>query len=293
MFFAKFVQLLHPYFKHLPKGKGIVNYTRCLLEHCFSEGKFGTITDSTAKRYYYGQREKGSDAVIGDEIGSFAKDMIHLFDVIRLAKYISECTSAIVKKEDLCKTFNMISGLNADNYPTKLAEYLQTIMQQAADNYKSEKSKKAAQMISETDQNRITRTLIDINELLDDLIEWSLLNHEQFFSVYYENKGPLTAKYEQNEPGIVNKVFGPDYPQMPYKTAQIFLELQIANKKLKYYCDRYPNFTLLIELYQEGGNLNTSDFFPPSNRMDNKPYSDKVDHYKALLDECSKAIVNL
>lgn len=174
MFFAKFVQLLHPYFKHLPKGKGIVNYTRCLLEHCFSEGKFGTITDSTAKRYYYGQREKGSDAVIGDEIGSFAKDMIHLFDVSRLAKYISECTSAIAKKEDLCKTFNMISGLNADNYPTKLAEYLQTVMQQAADNYKSKKSKKAAPRISKNNAETMQQLVISIFDCVDALQDFGI-----------------------------------------------------------------------------------------------------------------------
>ena len=98
MLFAEFAQLLHPYFKHIPKRKGIVNYTRSLLEHCFWEGKCGTITDSTAKRFYRGKREKGSNALIGDEIGCFAKNMICLFDANRLAEYIKECTSVIATK---------------------------------------------------------------------------------------------------------------------------------------------------------------------------------------------------
>ena len=70
----------------------------------------------------------------------------------------------------------MIPGLNADNYPTKLAEYLQTVMQKVAENYESEKSKKAAPIISETDCNNITRTILELYELVDALIEWSLLN---------------------------------------------------------------------------------------------------------------------
>ena len=292
MLFAEFAQLLHPYFKHIPKRKGIVNYTRSLLEHCFLEGKCGTITDSTAKRFYYGKREKGSNALIGDEIGCFAKNMICLFDANRLAEYIKECTSVIATKEDLCNAFNMIPGLNADNYPTKLAEYLQTVMQKAAENYESEKSKKAAPIISETDRNNITRTILELYELVDELIEWSLLNHEQFFSVYYDIKMPVTVKCEENNPGIVEKVFGPDPPQLPYESAQKFQKLQLNNRKLKFYCERYADFTLLSELHQEGNNLKSSDFFPTPNCSDNKPYSERVDHYRALLAKCNKTLAN-
>ena len=292
MLFAEFAQSLHTYFKHSPKSKGIVNYTRGLLEHCFPEGQCGTITDSTAKRYYNGQREKGSNALIGDEIGSFAQNMIYLFDANRLAKYIKDCTSAIADKEELCNTFSMISGLNADNYPTILAEYLQTVMQKAADNYKSEKSKKAAQIISETDRNNITRTILEIFDLIDELIEWSLLQHEQFFGVYYDTKTPLTVKHERDNSGIVERIFGPDSPQLPYESEKIFQKLQFVNRKLKFYCERYPDFTLLSELHQEGNNLNTSDFLPTPNCTDHKPYSERVDRYRALLAKCNKALAN-
>ncbi len=293
MLFAEFAQLLHPYFKHLPQRKSIVNYTRGLLEHCFPEGQCGKITDSTAKRYYYGQREAGEDAPIGDEIGAFAENTLHLFDTNKLSEYIQECTNAIAKKKELCNDFNMISGLNAENYPTKLAEFLQTVMQEAADNYKSKKSKKAAPIKSETDRNSITRKILEIYELVDELIEWSLLNYEHFFGEFYENKTPLTVKYEPNNPGIVEKVFGPDSPQLPYESAQKFQKLQSVNRKLKFYCERYPNFTLLSELHKEGNKLNTSDFLPTPNCTDSNPYSERVDHYKALLAKCNKALGNL
>ena len=49
-------------------------------------------------------------------------------------------------------------------------------MQKVAENYESEKSKKAAPIISETDRNNITRTILELYELVDALIEWSLLN---------------------------------------------------------------------------------------------------------------------
>ena len=65
----------------------------------------------------------------------------------------------------------------------------------------AEKSKKAAPIISETDRNNITRTILELYELVDALIEWSLLNHEQFFSVYYDIKMPVTVKCEENNPG--------------------------------------------------------------------------------------------
>ena len=134
------------------------------------------------------------------------------------------------------------------------------------------------------------RTIFEINELVDDLTEWSKLNQGHFFSVYYENKEPFTSKYEPNEPGIVDKVFGPDSPQLPYEPAQKFRNLQNANRKLKIYREQYPDFTLLYELHEEGVKLNTSDFLPTPNCTDNKPYSEKVDHYKALLAKCMKTL---
>ena len=171
MLFAEFVQLLHPFFKHLPSSKGIVRYTCNLLDHCFVEGKCGAISDSAAKRYYAGIREKGSNTLIGDEIGAFANDMMHLFDVGRLATYIEECTRAIAVKEDIFNKFNMVSDLNKDNYPQKLAECLQTVMQEAANNYKAKQSQKATHGIIKEDSETIQNLVFSISVCIDDLID--------------------------------------------------------------------------------------------------------------------------
>lgn len=213
MLFAKFAQLLHPYFKHLPNSKGIANYIRGLLGHCFAEGKCGTITDSTAKRYYYGRREKGSNTLIGDEIGAFAQNMINLFEANRLAEYIKECTGAIASKEDLCNTFNVIPGLNSDNYSTKLAEYLQTVMQKAADNYKSEKSKKAAPRISKNNAETMQQLVITILGCVDALQDFGI-------HVFAELDSKRKAEWQQ------------EYD----KQYELFLQ---ANRKLNTFCKIY------------------------------------------------------
>ena len=167
MFFAEFAQLLHPFFKHLQSSRGIVRYTCNLLDHCFVEGKCGSISDSAAKRYYNGKREEGSDRIIDDEIGSFANDMIELFDLNRLATYIEDCTRAITAKDDIFNTFHMIPGLNKDNYPTKLAKQLQTIMQAAANSYKSKRSKKAARIIPHRSAETLQQLVITVSDRIN------------------------------------------------------------------------------------------------------------------------------
>lgn len=136
MLVAEFVQRLHPYFKHYNENNGIKPYMQHLICKCFNLSK-EDYSEASALRDYKGENEDGEivkdGPIFRDHIHHFAKKNEKLYDVKSAAGYIEECTRDILNKEQLCQDFaDEIPDICVSNYPTKLAEHLRQLLQNAA-----------------------------------------------------------------------------------------------------------------------------------------------------------------
>ena len=147
-----------------------------------------------------------------------------------------------------------------------------------------------------TDKNSVATILLELLQILDEMIEWSASADAMRFPVAIERNN-IVVKYE-NEPGIVDKVFGTTPNErveflLPYEPDRQFKAFTLKLQHLKMYCKRYSDWKQLHELFEMGSSLKARDFLPDKDRENSRSYSEAVDQYYTFLERFSSEIVTM
>lgn len=122
--------------------------------------------------------------------------------------------------------------------------------------------------ISEKDKSVIEDIFKSIKEELDKLIAISISYDFQYY--YSQNKDELEKAISIQ--------------------AGYFFQ---ANHKLHYYCLRYPNIEMIVNLHEKGELINATDFMGWGIPSSSETYAECVNEYLELLEHCISELNNL
>ena len=145
-FFYEFAQKIREI--ENPK-KGMYSFMLDFLGDCFPMGYILKFSDSSAQRYFKGEKKK--DGRVVDSIGHFLTPHMGCFDINRLTAYIKDITKYHTDKKQIVDMFKYdISDLTEENYPEKLSKLCKSLLEKAVEN-----AGKEEQSTDETEINRI------------------------------------------------------------------------------------------------------------------------------------------
>lgn len=168
------------------------NFKIILNEKCTgNNGKISTSVFASYVKY---------DRNISKEL---AKEILDLYNKKQAMEYIKDQCSDSKRKQCLCDKLqkyrpdatkaNAIK-LAADEFEKMLNSALQRKSANSSQSPSKRKTKKGTTKVSiksETARNIIMRTIFEINELVDDLTEWSKLNQGHFFRYTMKTRNRL------------------------------------------------------------------------------------------------------
>ena len=185
----------------------------------------------------------------------------------------------------------------------KIYTDIRNISQKTKERTKPKSSSKKLEMLS-NDQTEIAEIIKKISEILGDMIALSIAaDFEQPLGADrpFINKmsellhTPLDQRKDKDSD--IEFVFRDNIAEIklyPYyeefKTKH--MALSDVNAKLKFYKKRYPQYSLLQELYQKGLNTELWMFYRDPLRKSCNPYFEYIEEYESLLEKCSENIVN-